>query len=402
MFCLDDCNLSENCCKLLASALSSTSSQLTDLDLSDNTLRDSGVKLLSDGLRSPQCKLKSLRLHKCKVQGGCCEALALALNTESTQLRVLDLSANVLQEEGVMALSLGLCGHHCKVDTLSYHSILIPQFLSPGLHTCYHFQLITCLPPSLVHTPTPSVYLLTRWTTCLLNQCKLGESCCAALASIFKSGSSQLKILDLSLNNLKDAGVALLVAGLTSPNCKLQILRLSWCGLTQKSCSYISSTLSTDFCQHCKLETLNLQKCCADIALVLNTNNAHLKELDLSGNDIEDLEVELLSNGIANPNCTLETLRLSLCSITVKGCSHVASALSSNPSHMRLLELSYNYLQDSGVNLISVQCINPLCKLEHLSVDHNEECYLKSTLKNSTDRCTFSVGVCCYVCDLQQ
>ncbi|MED6258578.1 hypothetical protein ATANTOWER_009332 [Ataeniobius toweri] len=362
---LDDCNLSENCCKLLASALSSTSSQLSDLDLSDNTLRDSGVKLLSDVLRSPQCKLKSLRLHKCKVQGGCCEALAVALNTESTQLRVLDLSANVLQEERVMTLSLGLRGHHCKVDTLS------------------------------------------------LNQCKLGESCCAALASIFKSGSSQLKILDLSLNNLKDAGVVLLVAGLTSPNCKLEILRLSWCGLTQKSCSYISSTLSTDFCQvreldlggnnlsgpgfgllcsglksqHCKLETLklnecSLQKCCADIALVLSTNNSHLKELDLSENDIEDLEVELLSNGIANPNCTLETVRLSFCSITVKGCSHVASALSSNPSHMRLLDLSYNYLQDSGVNLISVLRNNPLCKLEHLSVDHNEECYLKSTLKN--------------------
>ncbi|MEQ2307028.1 hypothetical protein AMECASPLE_014058 [Ameca splendens] len=203
-----------------------------------------------------------------------------------------------------MALSLGLRGHHCKVDTLS------------------------------------------------LNQCKLGKSCCAALASIFKSGSSQLNILDLSLNNLKDAGVVLLVAGLTSPNCKLEILRLSWCGLTQKSCSYISSTLITDFCQvreldlsgnnlsgpgfgllcsglksqHCKLETLklnecSLQKCCADIALVLSTNNSHLKELDLSGNDIEDLEVELLSNGIANPNCTLETVRLSFCSITVKGCS---------------------------------------------------------------------------------
>lgn len=59
----------------------------------------------------------------------------------------------------------------------------------------------------------------------------------------------------------------------------------------------------------CSLNDCNLQKCCADIALVLSTKNSQLKELDLSGNDLEDLEVELLSAGLGNPNCTLETLR---------------------------------------------------------------------------------------------
>lgn len=58
---LNRCNLTENCCELLASALSSTSSHLTELDLSDNSLKDSGVKLLSDGLGSPHSKLKRLR-----------------------------------------------------------------------------------------------------------------------------------------------------------------------------------------------------------------------------------------------------------------------------------------------------------------------------------------------------
>lgn len=58
---LNRCNLTENCCEVLASALSSTSSHLTELDLSDNNLKDSGVKLLSVGFGSPHCKLKSLR-----------------------------------------------------------------------------------------------------------------------------------------------------------------------------------------------------------------------------------------------------------------------------------------------------------------------------------------------------
>lgn len=58
--------------------------------------------------------------------------------------------------------------------------------------------------------------------------------------------------------------------------------------------------------------------------------------------------------------------RLSFCGITDKGCSDLASALSSNPSHLRQLDLSYNYLQESGAKLITLQQDNPLCKLEKL------------------------------------
>uniref|UniRef100_A0A3Q3SQK6 NACHT domain-containing protein n=1 Tax=Mastacembelus armatus TaxID=205130 RepID=A0A3Q3SQK6_9TELE len=58
---LRDCQLSERSCEDLASALSSQSSSLKDLDLSNNDLQDSGVKLLFSGLRSPHCRLETLR-----------------------------------------------------------------------------------------------------------------------------------------------------------------------------------------------------------------------------------------------------------------------------------------------------------------------------------------------------
>ncbi|XP_042559905.1 NLR family CARD domain-containing protein 3-like [Clupea harengus] len=58
---LAECTLTEKSCGIVATVLQSPNS-LTELDLSNNVLRDSGVQLLSNGLFSPHCKLKPLRL----------------------------------------------------------------------------------------------------------------------------------------------------------------------------------------------------------------------------------------------------------------------------------------------------------------------------------------------------
>uniref|UniRef100_A0A3B1J307 Uncharacterized protein n=1 Tax=Astyanax mexicanus TaxID=7994 RepID=A0A3B1J307_ASTMX len=58
---LCECNLTEEDCAALASALSSSSSPLKELDMSYNKLQDSGVKLLSVGLGNLHSKLKILR-----------------------------------------------------------------------------------------------------------------------------------------------------------------------------------------------------------------------------------------------------------------------------------------------------------------------------------------------------
>jgi len=52
--------------------------------------------------------------------------------------------------------------------------------------------------------------------------------------------------------------------------------------------------------------------------------------------------------------------------MTDEGCSDVTSALNSNPSHLRELDLSGNKLGDSGVKKLSDLLMKKTCKLEKL------------------------------------
>uniref|UniRef100_A0A3Q3RKD0 NLR family CARD domain-containing protein 3-like n=1 Tax=Mastacembelus armatus TaxID=205130 RepID=A0A3Q3RKD0_9TELE len=114
---LSGCNLSERSCEALASVLSSQSSNLRHLDLSNNDLQDSGVKLVSGGLKSPHCKLETLSLSGCQVTEEGCASLASALSSNPFHLRELDLSYNHPGESGQKLLS-GLKGPHWTKDSL--------------------------------------------------------------------------------------------------------------------------------------------------------------------------------------------------------------------------------------------------------------------------------------------
>ena len=58
--------------------------------------------------------------------------------------------------------------------------------------------------------------------------------------------------------------------------------------------------------------------------------------------------------------------RLSGCLITEEGCTSLASALSSNPSHLRELDLSYNHPGDSGVKVLLAGLKDPHWRLDTL------------------------------------
>ncbi|XDV33306.1 hypothetical protein PO909_003753 [Leuciscus waleckii] len=105
---------------------------------------------------------------------------------------------------------------------------------------------------------------------------------------------------------------------------------------------------------------------CAALASALRSNPSHLRILKLHDNKLGDSGVKLLSAVLANPHCKLEKLWLSYCGVTDEGCAALASALRSNPSHLRELNLYKNKLGDSGVKLLKDLKDDPHYKLETL------------------------------------
>nr|XP_024654740.1 protein NLRC3 [Maylandia zebra] len=178
---LSGCFLSKRSCEALSSILSSQSCSLRELDLSNNNLQDSGVKLLNAALKV--ARVEEIQLSCCNLSERTCEALSTVLCSQSCSLKELDLSNNNLQDSGVKLLSVGLESPQCTLETLS------------------------------------------------LSGCLITEEGCTSLASAISSNPSHLKELDLSYNHSRGFGMQRLSAGMSDPCWRLETLRVEPAGV---------------------------------------------------------------------------------------------------------------------------------------------------------------------------
>ncbi|OWK12019.1 NLRP3, partial [Cervus elaphus hippelaphus] len=121
---LTELNLSGNtlgdpgmkCCFNISSVLSNNQ-KLVELDLSHNALGDFGIRLLCVGLRHLFCNLKKLWLVSCSLTSACCEDLASVLSTNHSLTR-LYLGENALGDSGVGILCEKVKNPHCNLQKL--------------------------------------------------------------------------------------------------------------------------------------------------------------------------------------------------------------------------------------------------------------------------------------------
>uniref|UniRef100_H2L3A5 Uncharacterized protein n=1 Tax=Oryzias latipes TaxID=8090 RepID=H2L3A5_ORYLA len=375
---LKECSLSETSCEALVSALKKNPSNLTELTLSVNwNLRDSGVLPLCVFLESPDCRLQTLRLRNCRLSEISCAVLASALKSNPSHLTELDLRGNNLHYSEVQQLQDLVESPNSKLQTLrsvegwsqsscfqmfgpkvslraKMQSFLIPHCGLSETHCEIVTSALKSNPSHLTELDLSSNSLEDssmkflcsglespncRLQTLRLKDCCLSEISCEVLVSALKKNPSNLTELDLSWNqNLQDSGVLRLCGFLESPDCRLQTLRLKDCSLSEISCEVLVSALKK--------------------------NPSNLTELDLGVNkNLQDSGVLHLCGFLESPDCRLQTLRLKRCSLSEISCEALGSALKKNPSNLTELDLSGNNLQDSGVLHLCGFLESPDCRL---------------------------------------
>ncbi|KAF0886348.1 NAL12 protein, partial [Crocuta crocuta] len=396
------CHLTASCGRDL-SLVFETNQYLTDLEFVKNTLEDSGMRLLCEGLKQPNCVLQTLRLYRCLISPASCGALAAVLST-SQWLTDLEFRETKLEASALKLLCEGLKDPNCKLQKLKLCASFLPE--SSDVVCKYLASVLICNPNltelDLSDNPlgdTGVKYLCEglRHSNCKvekldLSTCCLTDASCMELSS-FLQVSQTLKELFVFANALGDIGVQHLCEGLQHAQGVIESLVLSQCSLSAACCESLTQVMSSTrsltrlllinnkiedlglklLCEglkhpDCQLKDLALWtchltgECCQDLCNALYTNEC-LRDLDLSDNALGDEGMQVLCEGLKHSSCKLQTLWLAECHLTDACCGALAFVLNRNENLM-LLDLSGNDLKDFGVQMLCDALIQPICKLQ--------------------------------------
>ena len=277
-----------------------TTSSLTDLFLSGNSIGASGAICLSQALKS-NSSLTELDLSGNSIGDAGASSLFQAL-TANSSLTELDLKGNSIGEDGVSCLS----------QTLTAFSSLTEMDLSKN---------------------------------------SIGDAGASYLSKALTARNSSLTFLDLSRNSIGDAGASYLSKALTARNSSLTILNLSRNSIGDAGASCLCQALTgNSSLARLDLNFNRIGYAGAFYLLQALTANSSLSDLRLEGNRIRDAGAFSPSQ-VLPINSSLTLLSLSHNSIGDNSASYLSQALTAFSS-LNELGLSSNNIGDAGASCL--------------------------------------------------
>ena len=203
------------------------------------------------------------------------------------------------------------------------------------------------------------------------------------LCDTLTRGLRQLYELDVSVCELTDRCIPTLVKALQDERCQLTHLSLGFSAIGDKgACRLFEDALTKE---HCKLTVLNLERCSLtdqcipSLCKALQDERCQLTDLSLENNAIGDEGVGMLfEDALTKEHCKLMVLNLGERSLTDRCIPSLCKALQDERCQLIVLSLCFTAIGDKGVGILFEDALTKEhCKLTELNL---EGCWL-------TDQC---------------
>ena len=317
--------------------------KLLQLDLSYNKLSSDNIKYFVYKLKNVLVNLVNLNLSGNEICNGAATALTKVLS-ENNKLQELSLNHTNLRREDINKIFSELCIPCLTKLSISHNNITdeaagdIATFLSK----CKELGEL-----DISHNHLKSVGIikicetnLTKLTTFNVNSNDITAEAAKCMAA-FLSRNLELKVLDLSNNNLQELGCRNIFRVLKS----LSLLSV----LTMCNGSIINKA--------------------ADELLSVLLHNTLIQELDLSYNNLSTSDAVQIFKAMKNVS-NLEAINISHNMITDEAAENIATVLSHN-NKLKLLDLSSNYFTYEGFIKI-FKFLRNVTYLKQLNISCNE------------------------------
>ncbi|KAM3919263.1 NACHT, LRR and PYD domains-containing protein 12-like [Leptodactylus fuscus] len=341
---LGDNNLPDTSCTQLASVIRNNQS-LKILHLSNNRLSGPHFSDLMAALSSPACKIETLQLASNYLPDTACAQLASVIRNNQS-LKIIDLTNNCLSGPHFSDLMAALSSPACRIEELHLGNNNLPDtsciHLASVIRNNQSLKILVLSRNSLSGPHFSNLMAALSSPDCRIEELHLAyndlpDTSCTQLASVIRNNQS-LKTLDLSGNRLSGPHFNDLMAALSSPDCRIEKLRLRGNNLPDTSCTQLASVIR---------------------------NNQSLKILDLSNNRLSGPHFSDLMAALSSPACRIQELHLAGNDLQDTSCTQLASGIRNNQS-LKKLDLTNNRLSGPHFSDLMAALSSPACRIEEL------------------------------------